>query len=187
MKNIVNAIMQQESILSLLSESEKLYIFDQLKLPIESNLNNSEIIRLTFFITNNIFSEEQDLISESNVAYKLLKSINIESENDANDFLNAFGFEGIDKTILYYFYLSNIALKAEKNINFLVNLTHCLIDYIYYIGKPAQRIITSARRMRGLVTLAATTSASGSDSSSQATSRAASAAAFWRARSIRRA
>ncbi|KUJ54647.1 MULTISPECIES: DEAD/DEAH box helicase [Chryseobacterium] len=122
MKNIVNAIMQQESILSLLSESEKLYIFDQLKLPIESNLNNSEIIRLTFFITNNIFSEEQDLISESNVAYKLLKSINIESENDANDFLNAFGFEGIDKTILYYFYLSNIALKAEKNINIRIDL-----------------------------------------------------------------
>ncbi len=123
MSNIINTILQKESIISLLNESEKGYIFDQLKLPYESKLNGGEILRLSFFLTNAIFSEEQDVSKQTKeIAYKLLKSFQIESKENTIGFFEIFGIEGIDSMTLYYFYLANIALKADKQISIRVDL-----------------------------------------------------------------
>ncbi|NVO10926.1 MAG: DEAD/DEAH box helicase [Bacteroidales bacterium] len=123
MSNIINTILQEETIISLLSESEKDYIFDQLKLPYKSELNGGELLRLSFFLSNAIFSSEQDIsILTKEVAYKLLKTFHLESDENVQQFFEIFGIEGVDSETLYYFYLANIALKADKQISIRVDL-----------------------------------------------------------------
>lgn len=123
MSNIINAILQKDTIVSLLNESEKGYVFDQLKLPYNSELNNGELLRLAFLLTNSIFSNEQDVTPQIKVkTYKLLKSIDIISVEDIQYFFEVFGIEGIDSKSLYYFYLANVALKADKQISIRIDL-----------------------------------------------------------------
>lgn len=123
MTNIINSILQKDTIVSLLNESEKGYIFEQLKLPYNSKINDGESVRLTFFLINSIFSNEQESTKTSSViAYKLLKAINIKSEEEESNFSSVFGIKGVDTQTLYYFYLANIALKAEKQISIRIDL-----------------------------------------------------------------
>ena len=121
MSNIINTILQKESIISLLSESEKRYILGQLKFPHTSELNDGEVLRLSFFLINTIFSETENGF-EKTIAYKLLKSININSDEGTSLFEEVFGIEGVDSKTLYYFYLANVALKADKQISIRVDL-----------------------------------------------------------------
>lgn len=121
MSNIINTILQKESIISLLNESEKRYILGQLKLPHSSELNDGEVLRLSFFLINTIFSETENGFEKA-IAYKLLKSININSDEGTSLFEEVFGIEGVDSITLYYFYLANVALKADKQISIRVDL-----------------------------------------------------------------
>jgi len=121
MSDVINNILQQESIISLLNESEKRYILDQLKLPYTSGLNDGEVLRLSFFFMNTIFSGD-GVGPEQTIAYKLLKSININLERGKSLFDDVFGIEGVDSETLYYFYLANIALQADKQISIRVDL-----------------------------------------------------------------
>lgn len=121
MSNIINTILQKESIILLLNESEKRYILGQLKLPHTSQLNDGEVLRLSFFLINAIFSETENGYEKA-IAYKLLKSININSEKDTSLFEEVFGIEGVGSKTLYYFYLANVALKADKQISIRVDL-----------------------------------------------------------------
>jgi len=123
MSNITKTILNKDTVISLLNESEKAYIFSQLKLPYSSDLNNGELLRLSFFLINSIFSNDEEETSQTKaIAYKLLKSINIVSEDDILQFYEVFGINGIDSQTLYYFYLANTALKAEKQINIRIDL-----------------------------------------------------------------
>lgn len=120
---MINTILQKDTIASLLNENEKGYVFAQLKLPYESDLNSSELLRLAFFIINSVFNNEQDApLYAKTTAYKLLKSIDINSDEDIQHFSDVFGIEGIDPSVLYYFYLANIAFKAEKQISIRIDL-----------------------------------------------------------------
>lgn len=121
MSNIINIILQKETINSLLNESEKRYILGQLKLPFTAELNDGEVLRLSFFLINAAFSETESRFDKA-IAYKLLKSININSKKDAFLFDEVFGIEGVNSKTLYYFYLANIALKADKQISIRVDL-----------------------------------------------------------------
>jgi hypothetical protein len=121
MSNIMNTILQKESIVSLLNESEKRYILSQLKLPYTSELNDGEVLRLSFFLINAIFSEGEGKFDKS-IAYTLLKSIHINSDESKTLFDEVFGIEGVDPQTLYYFYLANVALKADKQISIRVDL-----------------------------------------------------------------
>lgn len=121
MSNIINTILQKESIISLLNESEKRYILGQLKLPYTSELNDGEVLRLSFFLINAIFSEGEGEFDKA-IAYKLLKSININSDEGTSLFDEVFGIEGVDSKTLYYFYLTNVALKADKQVSIRVDL-----------------------------------------------------------------
>lgn len=123
MSNIFKNILQKEPIISLLKESEKRYILSQLKLPYDSDLNDGEVTRLSFFLFNSIFSiEDTDLRPE--IAYKLIKSIEIESEEGLFLFDEVYGIEGVNPKTLYYFYLANIALKSDRLISIRVDLEH---------------------------------------------------------------
>lgn len=117
----INTILQKEFIISLLNESEKRYILGQLKFPYTSKLNDGEVLRLSFFLINAIFSDTESQFDKA-IAYKLLKSININSENGTSLFDEVFGIRGVDSKTLYYFYLANIALKANKQISIRVDL-----------------------------------------------------------------
>ena len=120
---MINTILQQDTITSLLNENEKGYVFAQLKLPYESDLNSSELLRLAFFIINSVFTNEPNApLYATTTAYKLLKSIDINSDEDIQHFSDVFGIEGIDPSVLYYFYLANIAFKAEKEISIRIDL-----------------------------------------------------------------
>jgi len=120
MNDFIKSILHEDAISSLLKESEKRYIFNQLKLLYESYLNCEEICRLSFFLINSVFSIEQNTSQEIiETTYKLLKSIEISSDEN---FSNIFGFDGVDSVSLYYFYLANIALKADKLINIRIDL-----------------------------------------------------------------
>jgi superfamily II RNA helicase len=123
MSNIINTILQKESIISLFNKSEKRYILGQLKLPYTSEVNEVEILRLSFFLINSVFSSDEDVSSQAKTtAYKLLKSININSDNNTSSFNEVFGIDGVDSTTLYYFYLANIALKSDKQISIRIDL-----------------------------------------------------------------
>lgn len=123
MSNFLNTILQKESIVSLLNESEKRCILGQLKLPYTSELNDGEVLRLSFFLINAIFSEgEGEGEFDKAIAYKLLKSINIFADVDNTLFDEVFGIEGVDPITLYYFYLANVALRADKQVSIRVDL-----------------------------------------------------------------
>jgi superfamily II DNA/RNA helicase len=123
MNDIVKSILQQDVISSLLKESERKYIFSQLNLTVDSDLNCEDQCRLAFFLVNSIFSNEQTTTQEIvETAYKLLKSIQISSDNNVQCFSDNFGIDGIDSETLYYFYLANTALKADKLISIRIDL-----------------------------------------------------------------
>jgi replicative superfamily II helicase len=127
MNKLIQSILQQKAISSLLKESEKQYIFNQLNFTVDSKLNCGEQCRLAFFLVNSIFSNEQAVTQEIvEIAYKLIKSISISSDNNnIQCFSDNFGVDGIDSKILYYFYLANIALKADKLISIRIDLKTC--------------------------------------------------------------
>jgi len=123
MNHITQTILQNEKVRTLLNESEEAFLFKQLNLPQSSNLNNVEILRLAFFLINASLSDinETDLTTKG-IAYKLLKSISIDEDSNSKEFDNIFGIDGIKSDTLYYFYLSTIALSAEKQINIRIDL-----------------------------------------------------------------
>ena len=122
MNEIIKSILQQDVIISLLKESEKKHLFNQLNLSYESDLSCEEQSRLSFFLINSVFSTEQVEPEVIEIAYKLLKAINISSSDDIRYFSDIFGIDGIDSISLYYFYLANIALKADKLISIRIDL-----------------------------------------------------------------
>ncbi len=123
MNNVIQSILQQDAIISLLKESEKKHIFNQLNLDFDSELSCGEQCRLAFFLMNSIFSGEQNVSQEVvETAYKLLQSINISSTDNNRYFSGTFGIDGVNTKTLYYFYLANIALKAEKLISIRIDL-----------------------------------------------------------------
>jgi superfamily II DNA/RNA helicase len=121
MNDLIKSILQQDVISSLLKESEKRYIFNQLNLALDSTLSCEEQCRLAFFLINSIFANEQVAMQEVvETAYKLLKSISI--SNEVQRFSENFGIDGIDSETLYYFYLANTALRADKLISIRIDL-----------------------------------------------------------------
>jgi len=127
--NIISPILQQDAIKSLLTESEKEYLFRYLHFPYSSDLNCDELCRLSFFLINSVFTNEQNTtLEQSLIAYKLLKSINITSPNYCQSFSVIFGIDGINSKTLYYFYLANVALKADKLISIRIDLNEFVVE-----------------------------------------------------------
>ena len=123
MPNIIDSILKKDSIRALLSESERAYVLESLGFSDDFKQNKNELARLIFFFINAIFSNDNDQIQDlPSITYKLIKSIDVHIEEDKNSFKEVFGLEGINDEILYYFYLSNVALLADKTINIRIDL-----------------------------------------------------------------
>ncbi|NOU61067.1 DEAD/DEAH box helicase [Marinifilum caeruleilacunae] len=123
MSNFINSILEKDAIISLLNESERGYVFNQLKLPYSADVDNGELLRFTFFLINSIYNEESESNKNtSKIVYKLLKLIDIDTKEELYQFGEVFGIQGIDSKTLYYLYLANLALKAEKQISIRIDL-----------------------------------------------------------------
>lgn len=122
MGNLLNTILQEDSIRLLMEESERNFVFTHLNLPFDSELDKEELFRLSFFLINSVFSESGNNIQLAESIYKLLKSLDISSEDTIDRFYNTFGFDEVDTTSLYFFYLANVALKSDKLISIRIDL-----------------------------------------------------------------
>ena len=147
MPNLVASILQKDSIRALLRESEKTYVFDSLGFSEESTQDKNELARLLFFLINSIFTSENGEIKElAAITYKLIKSIDIRIEDERNSFNSVFGIEGINDEIIYYFYLSNVALQADRTINiriYLKNFTQTYLDIENWKDRILNKALTA--------------------------------------------
>lgn len=120
---MLNTILNTDSIASLIKEGEKKYIFSQLNISFKEDINNKELLRLTFFILNTIFTNDEEITSNTkDLAYRLFKSIQFNPDEDSRDFDDVFGVDGIDESLIYYFYLASIAYVAKKEISIRIDL-----------------------------------------------------------------
>ena len=156
MQNIVQSLLTNESIISLLNKSEKKKIFSQLNLTFDSDLSGLEQCRLAFFLVNYVFSNEQNTSSEIlGKTYKIFKSININTLENLQYFTEIFGIDGIDSETLYYFYLANISLKIEKLISIRIDLNlynprELCSDWKYrLLNKSLEAYILLVRKQNG--------------------------------------
>ena len=157
MNEIAKSLLQQNAIISLLKESEKKRIFNQLNLTFDSELSCSEQCRLAFFLMNVVFSDERNASPDViETTYKILKSINISSDDYIQCFFDTFGIDGIDAETLYYFYLANTALKADKLISIRLDLNaYSLKDRdsnwkFRLLNKTMEAYILLVRKQNGL-------------------------------------
>lgn len=123
MNKIVDDILKSDAISSLISNTDREYIFEQLGFKSNSSVGTDEVCRLVFFLSNTVFNtNEAESTTNAQIAYNLLKTINISDPNNVNVFNKVFGIDDVDTTSLYYFYLSNLALKANQLISIRIDL-----------------------------------------------------------------
>lgn len=124
MRKLLNSILNQDAIVSLLNKSEQQYILHQLHDSVELNADEGEVLRLAFYLINSIFTDNLDDTNDTvaETVYKLLKFINIRKNESLFAFSSTIGVDGVDSTTLYYFYLSALALKSDKLISIRIDL-----------------------------------------------------------------
>ena len=89
-----------------------------------SALNTTEVelsCRLAFLLIGASFSEDTNA-AWADYAYKLLKNISVNNENDINAFNKIMGYDLEDPLLVYYFYLSSLALRLDKTISARLDL-----------------------------------------------------------------
>ena len=89
-----------------------------------SALNTTEVelsCRLAFLLIGASFSEDTNA-AWADYAYKLLKNISVNNENDINAFNQIMGYDLEDPLLVYYFYLSSLALRLDKTISARLDL-----------------------------------------------------------------
>lgn len=80
-------------------------------------------IRLIFIFINHTISSSNEISEEElETTYTLLKSIDIKQSLQRETFNEICGIEGIDSELLYFFYLSVIAIQNDKIINIRIDL-----------------------------------------------------------------
>ena len=95
----------------------------------DSALDASEIelsCRLAFLLIGTSFGEDTKL-QWIDYAYKLLKNISVKNENDLYIFNQIMGYDLEDPLLIYYFYLSSLALRLDKTVSARLDLK----EYVY--------------------------------------------------------
>lgn len=95
----------------------------------DSALDNNEIelsCRLAFLLIGTSFGEETNP-QWTDYAYKLLKNISIQDEKNLHTFNQIMGYDLEDSLLIYYFYLSSLALRLDKTISARLDLK----EYVY--------------------------------------------------------
>lgn len=125
MQGLIDKLLLQDAIVSLIDKSEQQLILRQFHESNESEIDEDEVLSLAYYLINKTFSEEKldELISiYAETSYKLLKSINISKAESIEVFFKIMGIEGVDSSTLYYFYLAALALKSDKLISIRIDL-----------------------------------------------------------------
>ncbi len=123
MSKIIDSLLNDEKIHSLIEKSANSYWLSNLYNH-EDELTDDEvrqIIRFAYISTVASLNSEED-IKNVHYAYIALKSIDITRERESNFFSEIAGFDLCDDSIIYYFYLSSLALKMDQTINARLDL-----------------------------------------------------------------
>ena len=105
----VQEILQQSEVLSWASQIEPTYTY--------GSDDWSSVCRMAYVLSNAALVspvEDKDYAEES---YLLLSSYPIAQEQALDIFESIAGYDFLDKSIIYYFYLSSLALKLDKTIS----------------------------------------------------------------------
>ncbi|MFT3704793.1 MAG: DEAD/DEAH box helicase [Agriterribacter sp.] len=122
---MLNILLEEEAIKKILEESEETYYFSQLIDKSSDSKNLSERIRICHLIISYIFQSPSDETIKASLiekAYILLKTINIKDQLHQSALEQTIGIEDLRTESLYFFYLSSLALKADKIINIRIDL-----------------------------------------------------------------
>ncbi len=159
MRELLNSILNEATIVSLLEKSEQQYILRQLHDSVESGADEADALRLAFYLTNSIFLENQADNNVDNAAqstYKLLKSIDIKNESSLGSFSSVMGIDEVNSATLYYFYLAVLALKSDKLISIRIDLKEFSIPQTIETGwkyrllnKTLEAYILLVRKLNG--------------------------------------
>lgn len=123
----IQQILNDDDIKSLLNKSNQMYHLQSV-CPKDSILDSSEIelsCRLAFLLIGLSFKENSDS-KWKEYAYKLLKNLQIRRREDIDLFDEIMGYDISDKSLIYYFYLSSLALVLDKTISARIELN----DYV---------------------------------------------------------
>lgn len=119
----IQQILNDDDIKALLNKSNQTYHLQSL-CPKDFILDSSEIelsCRLAFLLIGLSFKENADS-KWIEYAYKLLKNIHFSRVEDFNIFDKIMGYDISDKALIYYFYLSSLALILDKTISARIDL-----------------------------------------------------------------
>lgn len=120
MQEALDIFIKQEEVRGLIQKTQGGVILRHL---LDSSVMDNEVderIRLAYLLLNSAYTEIQNkaLVRQAlNEAYVLLKTVNLESNEEVNVFQQLIGIEGLSTKTLYYFYLSSIALKSDQIID----------------------------------------------------------------------
>lgn len=119
----IQQVLNDDDIKALLNRSNQIYHLQSVY-PKDFILDSTEIelsCRLAFLLIGLSFKENTDS-KWKEYAYKLLKNIQLSRDEDINIFDKIMGYDISDKTLIYYFYLSSLALILDKTISARIDL-----------------------------------------------------------------
>lgn len=119
----IQQIFNDDDIKALLNKSNQTYHLQSV-CPKDFILDSSEIelsCRLAFLLIGLSFKENADS-KWIEYAYKLLKNLQFSRVEDINIFDKIMGYDISDKSLIYYFYLSSLALLLDKTISARIDL-----------------------------------------------------------------
>jgi len=115
---ILDNLIADESIKALLSKSEDLYWKTPLIPTLSYGMDEMEMVcRVGYMLSNAALVSALDDLDYVEESFKLLKLYPIENDVEKSIFENIAGYDFLDQSIIYYFYLASLALKMDKTIS----------------------------------------------------------------------
>lgn len=137
----IQQILNDDDINMLLQKSNQTYHLQSICIN-NSNFTSSDIelsCRLAFLLIGLSFHENTNL-KWAEHAYKLLKNVHIEEKEDREIFDKIMGYELDNVSLIYYFYLSSLALILDKTISARLDLKQ-FVDFKDVESSWSQRVL----------------------------------------------
>lgn len=119
----IEKILEDDVLKTLLQKSKQNYYHNAISFE-SSTLSTFDVelsCRLAFLLIGTSFGENTD-IKWVDYAYKLLKNIQVDNEEYLSVFNRIMGYDLADTSLVYYFYLSSLALRLDKTISARIDL-----------------------------------------------------------------
>jgi hypothetical protein len=148
MQELFDILIQQEEIKHLLQRSEESYLSAQL---FEKAIDTNEIeqrVKLVYLLINGLYSNKIEDASKIKLIehqiYVLLKTIDVSKQANLKIFDELVGAKEINPKILYYFYLSSVALKSDRIINIRLDLKPFEYSNAAFDGNWKEKVINKS-------------------------------------------